>query len=68
MKLRRKLLDAAAVLILALGAATQAGARVVSLEILQTGPAFGGQSFGNTGSYQLLQGRRAVRGGSRASR
>jgi hypothetical protein len=31
-------------------------ARVVSLEIHSTTPAFGGQSFGNTGAYQLLQG------------
>jgi hypothetical protein len=46
----------AASLVLALGMAAQSQARVVSLDIQSVGPAFGGQSFGSVGSYQLLRG------------
>jgi hypothetical protein len=56
MKQHLRLPRAAALLVLLLGAAAQSQARVVSLEIQRTSPAFGGQSFGNVGSYQLLQG------------
>jgi hypothetical protein len=44
----------AAVVLLALGAAAQSQARVVSLDIQRTAPAFAGQSFGKVGTYQLL--------------
>ena len=43
-------------LVLALCHAPATLARVVSLDIQSTTAAFGGQSFGSTGAYQLLQG------------
>lgn len=45
-----------AAIALALCHAPATSARVVSLDIKSTTPAFGGQSFGTTGAYQLLQG------------
>lgn len=56
MKYRLRLRGATALLVLTLGAAAQSQARVVSLEIQRTAPAFAGQSFGSVGSYQPLQG------------
>ncbi|MEO6186641.1 MAG: alpha/beta hydrolase domain-containing protein [Steroidobacteraceae bacterium] len=42
--------------VLALWHAPVTPARVVSLDIQSTAPAFGGQAFGSVGAYQLLQG------------
>lgn len=53
---KRLRLPAAALALIALGAATQSQARVVSLDIQDATPAFGGMSFGAVGSYQLLRG------------
>jgi hypothetical protein len=52
----RRSRTAALLLVLALGLAAQSQARVVSLDIRSVTPAFGGQTFGSVGSYQLLRG------------
>src|SRR5690348_8615755 len=59
-RLRHRGYTATAGFLLLIGAAAPVDARITSLTIAtQTSPAFGGQSFGNVGQYEQLDGTAA---------